>query len=157
MNKIEKDFCGFMAEASASFGLDSLSAKIVALLYLSPEEISMEEIAKKTGFSLPSISNKMKMLEAAGFAQRIRKPGTKKAYFYMEKEMLRVIKKHLQMRYQKVLLPAKAAVPRMLDASRRRKLTEREKKQVEILQNYYKQILIGEKMLQKFFEATGGA
>ena len=81
MDELEKEWMAAFNKIAKSFGLDDLSSKVVSVLYLEPEEVPMEDLAKKTGYSLASISNTMRVLGNMGFVQRIKKPGTKKIYF----------------------------------------------------------------------------
>jgi len=48
----------------------------------------------------------MKMLEAVGVVKRIKKPGTRKAYFYMEKDILRINRQKLSVAYESGVKPA---------------------------------------------------
>ena len=82
MQNIDQEFVEFFSRLLRSIGLDDLSSKIVAILYIEDREISMEEIAKMTGYSLASISNKMKLLETLAMVQRINRPGTKSCLLY---------------------------------------------------------------------------
>jgi DNA-binding transcriptional regulator GbsR (MarR family) len=74
MNGIEEDFMQFLSGMTKVFGTQDLMLKVFALLFIEPEEIAMDDIAKKTGYSLASISNTMKMLENIGGIKRIHKP-----------------------------------------------------------------------------------
>ena len=53
---------------------DSLIMDLFARLYMSPEPVAMEDLAKQTGYSLASVSNKIKMLAPMMQIKKTRKP-----------------------------------------------------------------------------------
>lgn len=93
----DKKAIGFFTSFWMSTGLDSISSQIMAILFVQTHEVAMEEIANYTGYSLASISNKLNFLEKATIVQRIKKPGSKKVYFFMEKDALEMIKRKMEM------------------------------------------------------------
>lgn len=156
LDEIDKEFIEFYQTASRVQGADASLGTILAVLYLEPEEISMEDLAKKTGYSLASISNKIKMFEPAGFVKRIRKPGTKKVYLRAEKDVLEMMKKGLTMKQELVINLAKDRIPKIISKYKDKKLSEEQKKKLKIIDEYYKQMLkfeiIINEMLKKIDE-----
>ncbi|MFH1125899.1 MAG: hypothetical protein V1703_02135, partial [Candidatus Altiarchaeota archaeon] len=63
MSELRKEIIEFGTGMFESFGLDNLTAKLLVTLYFSPKERSMEELAEETGYSLSSVSNKLKVLK----------------------------------------------------------------------------------------------
>lgn len=149
MKQVEKDITGFTEQVFKNLGLDALSSKLISILYPEPKEMSIEMLAKKTGYSLASVSTKMKFLENLEFVRRVKKPGSKKVYYYMEKDALKI----LDSKFEKVLHaevePVKENVPKILEKYKDKKLDEKSKKKLEIMKNYHKQMLKLEKILQE--------
>ena len=87
MEPLDEEFIDMYKQMGQMQGADSLLSSIFGILYLEPEEVSMDELAKKTGYSLASISNNIKTLERVGVVKRIKKPGSRKAYFFIEKNL----------------------------------------------------------------------
>lgn len=140
MNEIEKDFSNFLRKIMHEFGFTWVSPSVVAVVFLSKDEIPIEKISKKTGLSLASVSNKAKNLEAVGMFERIKKPGTKKAYYYMPKSIISITRRFLEIKYSKGLIPAKIEIPKIIDRYESKKLSKEEKDQIEILKGYNKQL-----------------
>ncbi len=69
-------------------GFPSPFASMISELYFEPEPISMQDLANRIGYSLASISLKLKMFEYLGFISRKKKPGTSKVFLYMEKDLI---------------------------------------------------------------------
>ena len=135
-----------------SKGLDNLTSRIIARLFIEPKEVAMEDLAKETGYSLASISNKIKMLEQAGFIQRKSKPKTKKVYLYMEKDFPKIIK-DIFIRMQQVQIGTlKLQVPKLITNYKGKLKTEKEKQQMKILEIYYKDLLKIDKVMEEFIQ-----
>lgn len=137
MEEIEKDmknmFCKTMSNEKEPL-LD-----IITILYLEPNEISMEDMAKKTGYSLASISNTMKMLESNNFIQRIKKPKTKKVYFFMEKDIAKINLQKIDMLLMHIKDVLKE-LPIIMSKYSKNK-DKKTKERLSIIQNYYNQLL----------------
>lgn len=155
-NELDKEFIEFYQTIGRLQGIDTPLSTIVAVLYLEPKEISMEDLAKKTGYSLASISNKIKMLEPIGFVKRIRKPGTKKVFLYMDKNFLNIWKKSLIMKQESVINLAKEKIPEIIKKHKGKKLSEEQKNKLKLLENYYNQMkkfeIVVQEMLKKLNE-----
>ncbi len=149
MKSIEKEFVDFYINVGKSWGLDTLSSKLMGILYLEPTEICIEKLAEKTGYSLASISNKMRFIETFGVIQRIKKPGSKKVFYYMEKDCIKLTQMHFEKIYESEITPAKKFMPKLLDKFKKANLNNDEKEKYEIIKNYNKQILDIEKVFQK--------
>ncbi len=152
LDEIDKEFIEFYQTASRVQGADASLGTILAVLYLEPGEISMEDLAKKTGYSLASISNKIKMFEPAGFVKRIRKPGTKKVYLRAEKNVLEILKKGFTMKNDMVINLAKERIPKIVEKFKGKKLTQEQKKKIKIIEEYYRQMLKFEELIHEMLK-----
>ncbi|MBU0980445.1 MAG: hypothetical protein KJ709_06560 [Nanoarchaeota archaeon] len=152
MQAFEKEFIDFFVGVFRGFGMDSLSAKLVAILYMEPEEVSMEDLAKKTGYCLASVSNKLRFLESVGQIQRRKHPGTKKVYYYMHKDIARVLKGKLEKSRQSCIGPMKEVLPRIIGKYRNAKMGPKEKAKMAIINDYYRQVTKIEKMMEKMMD-----
>ncbi len=150
MHKFEKEMLELGVEMYRSMGLDDLSSRLIILAYMEPEAISLEELARKTGYSLALVSNKMKFLEGMRIVQRVRKPGTKKAYFYMDKNIIKIQKRKIDVANEKWIKPVKEKVPKLLEKYKNEKMNEKEKKKLQLLKNYYEQIKKLEVLMNRF-------
>ncbi|MFP4112600.1 MAG: GbsR/MarR family transcriptional regulator [Candidatus Woesearchaeota archaeon] len=90
MSPIEREFSETFARLGKQFGLNEIATKIAAIIYVTPGDIAMDDIAHKTGYSLASVSNALKFLGNMGIAEKIRKPGSSKIYVSMEKDIIAI-------------------------------------------------------------------
>lgn len=152
MNGFDRDFNEFAVTNFINLGFDDLSAKLVAALYLEPEETTMEALAKKTGYSLASISTKMHFLEGLGQVHIITKPGSKKKYYVMEKDLFKLIRNKLDAARAKYVEPVKANLPQLIAKYSGQGLNGEEQKKLHIMKSYYQQMLKMEKLMKHMAE-----
>jgi len=140
MDPIDEKFVDMLQTMGKANGFDDLSAKMFAILYIEPEEIAMEDLARKTGYSLGSISTRLKMLENVGFVYKRRKPKTKKVYISMPKDLIATWKDHFLKAQEYKISLAKRIMPEILKEYRAKAKTDTQKKKLKILEDYSRQI-----------------
>ena len=149
MKEMDNRLAEMYQEMAAGQGLkDSLLVTIFAKLYFEPEAIAMDDLAKETGYSLASISNKIKLMGPLFNLRRIKKPGTKKIYLYMDKDILKIWKEALLKKDEFVVQKAKEKMPGLIKEYKEKAKTEKDRKKMECVENYYSQILRLEKALK---------
>ena len=137
MESIDRQFIEFYRAIGRSYGFDDLTTLIYARLFIDPDEIAMEDLAKETGYSLASVSNKLKVLETSGVVTRRTRPGTRKVYVYADKDMRKSMISFF-VQYQKgEVVRVKEEIPRMIEELEEKNLGNREKAQAGILKKYY--------------------
>ncbi len=152
MESIDKEFIEYFNTAGRAFAWGDMPTTVIAILYIEPEPVAMEDLAKRTGYSLASISNMMKILETTGFVARIKKPKTRKAYFYLEKDILKLNKQKLVVAYENGVKPAMGLLPPIIEKYKNRSGNERAQKKFEIVRNYYLQMVEFEKILKHMID-----
>ena len=156
-NEFETEIEDFFTKIFRNFGLDMLSAKLITKLYLSVGEVSMDDLAEITGYSLSGVSTKLKFLEGVGMIEKRKNPGSKKIYFYMEKDLKRMMLSKLRKSRDVEITPVKQFLPGMLEKHKDlAKSNDKDmKEKYEIMKNYYKQILLLEKLIEYNMEQIG--
>jgi DNA-binding transcriptional regulator GbsR (MarR family) len=152
MDEIDKDFMKFFESTGKAFAWGDMPGAIIAALYIEPEAIAMEDIAKKTGYSLAMVSNVMKSMEAMGFVQRTKKPKTRKVFFYMDKDIVQLNKQKLVVAYENGIKPAKTIIPMIINKYKGKMNDKRSEKKLQLVEEYYRQILAFEKILLHMIE-----
>ena len=144
--KAKAEFIELLTECGKAKGFDELSSKLWSILYVEPKELSLDELSKRTGYSLSAVSTAMKFMERAQIIKRIKKPQSRKAYFYIEKDILNSFLQLLKRHYNTILLPSKQKLPKIIN---RYKQSKESKEELKIVQNYYDQIISYEKIVDK--------
>jgi len=109
-----EDFKELIAQNLKVEGFDDISSKIVSVLFIEPEEMSLEEISIETGYSLSATSTAMKNLSQYHILRRFRKPGSKKVFFFIDKNFMSIVAQALRMKYDKIILPSKKELPEII-------------------------------------------
>ncbi|KKH99975.1 hypothetical protein EO95_08470 [Methanosarcina sp. 1.H.T.1A.1] len=152
MDQIDREFINYYQRVGKAYGMDSLTATIVARLFIEPGEVSMKELAEETGYSLASVSNKIRQLEPSGFIVRGTKPGTRKVYVRANKDILRVAIGQLIRAQAGEIQPATIEIPRMIEHYQNEDLSEAQKEKIEILKRYHRDMLKLDNILEEVIE-----
>ncbi|MFO7710482.1 MAG: hypothetical protein R6V53_01830 [Candidatus Woesearchaeota archaeon] len=140
MKKFEKEVYGVVEGIMQDFGLDALSGRIFLTLFLAPDEIALEDLAKKTGYSLSSVSTKMRFFEQTDLAKKTRKPGSKKVYFSMDMDITELIRHKLQLSLDREISPLKRKLPEIIKKHKPIILASKDESQKQKLQTLEKMV-----------------
>ncbi|HII17159.1 TPA: MarR family transcriptional regulator [Candidatus Woesearchaeota archaeon] len=141
MHEIEKEFVELYRTVGMAMGAEGPFPAIFARVFIEPEDIAMDDLAKELGYSLSSISSALKMLEPMGFIRKIKKPGSKKIYLTTEKDILQVMRGHLLRKERIALAKFRESLPAILEKYKAKKLSDEDKKKLKIVEQYYKRML----------------
>lgn len=150
MKNSKDEFIELIYEINKYRGLDDLTSKIIGILYAEPREVSLKELAKRTGYSISAVSTVMKMLSKSIIVKRFKKPKSRKIYFYMEKDVLPYLSDFIKKNVD-IIGIAKKRVPKIIDRYKKSKVSGKEMK---IIKNYYRQILVIDKIMRKLLESV---
>jgi len=146
-----EEFIELMTENCRVNGLDELSSELIAILYAEPGEISLEELSKRTHYSLSAVCTAAKLIERIGLIKRTRKPGSRKAYFYMEKDLTVFSLDLMKKKYEKIIIPTKQNLPSIIEKYKKEK-SEKSRQELRIVENYYKEVLASEEIIKNIIE-----
>ena len=132
-------------------GFDEISSRIVGVLFIEPEEMSLEEISIETGYSLSAVSTAMKNLSQFHIVRRFKKPGSKKAFFFLDKNLAAIGAQALRMKYNSLILPSKKILPDIIKKYECEGL-DKTTGELEIITRYYRQIMKLESIVEKFLD-----
>lgn len=162
MDPIEKDFTELFVNMGKTYGMNDVAMKIIGLVYLSKEDISMDEISKKTGYSLATISNNCKILFNTGILNKIKKPGTKKIFLNMDKDLVKLNIKKMEVALDYMIKPMKLKVNSLLDKYNQKNKTKEDKtkektvpkkntkEKIDLIKNYERQVEEMEEIMVKW-------
>ncbi|MBP1909272.1 GbsR/MarR family transcriptional regulator [Methanolobus bombayensis] len=147
----KQEFTELITQNLKSEGFDEISSRIVGVLFIEPEEMSLEEISIETGYSLSAVSTAMKNLSQFHIIKRFKKPGSKKAFFFLDKNLAAIGAQALRMKYDNVILPSKKILPDIIKKYERDG-SDKTTSEMEIVARYYRQILKLESIVKKFLD-----
>jgi DNA-binding transcriptional regulator GbsR (MarR family) len=99
--EIEREIFSTFAEIATAIGYSEIHGRIIAALLVSDKKLSLNELAKKTGYSLSTISLSLDLLELLGMIKKIKKAGDRKLYVQLQANLLEGLKKAFLIRIQK--------------------------------------------------------
>lgn len=143
----KEEFIELLTELQRMKGVDEITSKVIGILYIEPEEVSLEELCKNTGYSLSGVSTAMKLLVMAGIVKRIKKPKSKKVYFFMDKDMISFFLQSLG-KMEKNVMFIKDRLPGIIEKYKTEKIKE-SKQELVIVEKYYKQLELTESAMVK--------
>ena len=85
MKNPKEKFMELIYDVNKSRGLDELTSKIISILYVEPKEVSLNELSKRTGYSLSAVSTSMKMFGHSKLIKRIKNPNQREYIFTWRK------------------------------------------------------------------------
>jgi DNA-binding transcriptional regulator GbsR (MarR family) len=129
-----------------SYRLNEIASRICSVVYLSPDPVSLEELALKTQYSPASISNTTKFLNDFLLIKRVKKPGSKKIYVTGRNSPLEMMKEKTAMALANEVKPIKESFPELIKKLEGKKKYERE---LLLLKKQYKETLQLEKVLKE--------
>jgi len=151
MQSPKNAFIELIVENSKVNGFDELSSKLIGILFIEPEEIALDELANRTGYSLSAVSTALKFIERAGIVKRSKKPKSRKVYFYMEKDMLAMFLQIMRRKYEKIILPSKQKLPKIIEKYKQES-TKESAEELRIVETYYNEVLFFEQNLKESIE-----
>jgi len=101
IQEVEREIIDTFASISQSLGYSEVHGKIIAALIVSDGPISLEELAKKTRYSIGMISLSLDLLEVIGMIKRIKKPQDRKLYVKFEGDLVESIKTAIMLKIKK--------------------------------------------------------
>ena len=72
-------------------GFDRAAGTVLCILFIENRPLSQQEIAEKTGYSIPAVSKTLKLLYPLGSIRKLKKPGRRTVQYYVEMHPLDVL------------------------------------------------------------------
>lgn len=135
----EKIYSTFAGVAS-SLGYSEVHGRIIACLLVEGQQISLNELSKKTGYSLSSLSISLDLLELVGIIRKIKKPADRRLYVKMEGDILESLRKAFMLKLQKEIFITKSEMHLMKDTADAKsgRAIDILEKEIERLEKYVK-------------------
>lgn len=100
-NDIEKSIYSTFANIATAIGYSEIHGRVIGALLVSNNKLSLNNLAKKTGYSLSTVSLSLDLLEFLGMIKKTKKAGDRKLYVELHGSLLEGLKKAFVMRIQK--------------------------------------------------------
>lgn len=98
LNQVKQDFTEGLSQISRFWGFPKGMGAIFAVLYLSPNPLSLDEIVKATGLTKGAVSTEVRTLARMGLVHRSAKLADRKDYYEAEDDFYKSIRSILRER-----------------------------------------------------------
>lgn len=150
MKTVKKEFENLVYQSIKSQGLDELHSKLIAILYSESDPMTLKELSEKTNYSFSAVSAAMNFLTKMYIVEKIKKGGSKKLYFSVQRDMIRITLDQVKSKNELMVAPAILKLPAII----RRCKTEGSVEMLLILDQYYQQMIALNKILKILVEIT---
>ena len=99
--EIERDIYSTFAGIASAIGYSEIHGRIIAALLVSNRKLSLQKLAKETGYSISTISLSLDLLEFLGMIKKVKKAGDRKLYVELQGDLLEGLKKAFVIKIQK--------------------------------------------------------
>ena len=101
IREIEKSILETFSDLAKSMGFSPIHGNIIGSLIIGGGSMTLQEMAKKTGYSASMISLSMDLLEMLGIVRKVKKSCDRKLYIELTGDLLESLKKVFLMRVKK--------------------------------------------------------
>ena len=146
----KKEFREIVYESCKAIGLDDFPSRLISVLQTEKEGISLGELTIITGYSLSNLSTTIKGMEDKQMVKKFKKPGSRKVYVVMDKNITSFFIELQKKRYQQSLKPSMKKIPDIIERYKDKNEFEEE---LKMIQDYYCQIKFLADETKKFIDA----
>jgi DNA-binding transcriptional regulator GbsR (MarR family) len=101
--KLEAQILENFASVAQTIGYSPLHGKIIGVLLIEDKPVSLNELAKETGYSSSMISLSLDFLEVMEVIKKVKKSGDRKLYVKLNGDLLNILKKAIVTRVKKTI------------------------------------------------------
>ncbi len=134
---IERKIFNTFAEVARSIGYSPLHGKLIGVLLVKGKPVSLQELAKETGYSAGMVSLSLDLLELLSVIKRVKKEGDRQLYISLAGDLLECLKNAITLKVEKSikesLIDFEAAKDQL--SKMKGEQTENTKKTLEILES----------------------
>jgi DNA-binding transcriptional regulator GbsR (MarR family) len=148
LTQLRKDFTEGLSQISKFWGFPKGMGAIFAVLYLSPDPLSLDELVEQTGLTKGAISTNVRALARMGLVRPSTKLGDRKDYYEAETDFYKSIRAILKERQNSEFDSAVRSVRETLEKLEAGQGSKDEAQRQFMLERI--------RALQKFFDALDG-
>lgn len=145
-----KEFREIVYESCKAIGLDDFPSRLISVLQTEKKGISLGELTIITGYSLSNLSTTIKGMEDKQMVKKFKKPGSRKVYVVMDKNITSFFVELQKKRYHQSLKPSMKKIPEIIERYNDKEEFEEE---MTMIKDYYSQIKFLADETKKFIES----
>ena len=155
LDEAKEEFLNHWGIVGPQWGINRTMAQVHALLFISPEPITTDDIMEELQISRGNAHKNLKELINWGLIKTVIKKGDRKEYFQAEKDVMKMFKTIIKERQKREVAPALEVVKNCADKTKG--LNSKEAKAFHSQMNDITDLLAtGSSILNKFSESEQG-
>jgi DNA-binding transcriptional regulator GbsR (MarR family) len=100
-DSIQERIYSTFADVARTIGYSPIHGRIIGALLINSSEMSLQDMARETGYSVSMISLSLDLLELMGVIKKSRKKGDRNLYITLQGDLLETLKSAIVMRISK--------------------------------------------------------
>jgi len=101
MGNVEEKIYSTFSSVAKSIGYSEVHARIISALLVADRQLSLQELSKKTGYSLASLSLSLDLLELLGIIAKTKNSGDRNLYVKLSGDLIDGLRKAMLFKIQK--------------------------------------------------------
>lgn len=89
---LEEKIYSTFSEVASSIGYSPLHGRIIGVLLVKGRPLSLQELAKETGYSVSMVSLSLDLLEVLGVIKKVKKTADRQLYITLQGDLLEILK-----------------------------------------------------------------
>ncbi len=103
LEEVRTVFIEALGRIYALYGFPDVLGRIYGVLFLSDRPLGLEDIAREISVSKSTVSNNIRILEAVGTARKVWVKGSRRDYYEVERNMVKIAMDTVQKNYEREL------------------------------------------------------
>jgi len=117
--QLKRKIFNVFSEVAGSIGYSPVHGKIIGVLLISRRPMSLQELARETGYSSSMISLSLDLLDVLGVIKKIKKTADRKLYIELSGDLLECLKKAFVMRLERSISQSLSEFDRLRASAKR--------------------------------------
>ena len=119
-----------------TMGYSEVHARTIAILLIENKALSLQELSKRTGYSLASLSISLDLLELLGIVKKIKNTGDRKLYVRLDGDILEGLRGAMLVKLQRDITTAINEFEDYKKDKKARKIASKLEKEIKRLEEY---------------------
>ncbi len=137
---IEEKIYSTFASVASSLGYNEVHGRIIAALLVEDKMLSLQELSEKTGYSVPSVSLSLDLLELVGLVRKIKNVGDRKLYVKKDGDIIEGLRNALIVKVGKDIAYTLMEFEKYNKDEKTDKMVKKLENEIERLQKYVNEL-----------------
>jgi DNA-binding transcriptional regulator GbsR (MarR family) len=134
--EIEERVYSMFSSIAKTMGYSEVHAKTISILLIENKALSLQELSKRTGYSLASLSISLDLLELLGIIKKIKNSGDRRLYVKLDGDILEGLRGAMLIKLQRDIKAAINEFDKYKKDKKTKKIASSLEKEIRRLEEY---------------------